>query len=203
MRQPAADEPELLVEAYGVDDERVAFPVTDRIAEIAGDQIVFGRMLAPRFHRDPAPVPVFPIDDEDALQLGLIDELHAVRHGEKPHPSRRLAARMRIVEPAPRAAVVVQRPRPLLERDLVEGQVAGQSARPDWTAAGDVPESLDARHLAQIDASVRPTRGRLRGRRRLPAGPRATPSARTTASRAPRAAARIAAASLRIQRWER
>src|SRR5688572_13608025 len=123
-------------------------------------------MLASGFHRDAPPVAILTIDDEHALQLRLIDELHAIRHGEEPHASRRLTPDVRIVEAATLPPVLIERARPILERHLVERQIAGQSAWGDRTSSHHVPETLDSRNLAQIHAPIRPARGRLRRSRR-------------------------------------
>src|SRR5687767_14159746 len=135
-------------------------------------------MLPPGFHGNPAPVPVFAGDDENAVQLGLIDELHAIRNREESHPARWLTSRMGIIEPASGSAVLVQSSGPILERHLLERQIARQAAS-DWTTAHVVPESLDAWNLTQVHASVRPTRGRL-GRPGCRSASRASTSARTS-----------------------
>jgi hypothetical protein len=65
-----------------------------------------------------------PVDDEDPAELRLIDDLHAVRDGEEAHASGRLTPHVRVVEPAALPPVLVQGARPVLERDLVDRQIA-------------------------------------------------------------------------------
>src|SRR5687768_229011 len=179
MRQATPDKPEFLIEANGVDDERLALPVADGVTEITGIQLLFRRMFSAGLHGDPAPVPVLPIDDEDPTELRLIDELHPIRNRKESHPTRRLTPRVRIVQPTSRSAVVVKSSGPVLEGHLIECEIARQTAWSDRAAAGDVPESFDAWHLAQVHSSVRPMRSRLGRRGRLSRTSRASAFSRT------------------------
>src|SRR4051794_28461289 len=109
-----------------------------------------------RLHGDSTPVAVLAVDDEDATEFRLVDELHPVRDGKEPHASSRLTASMWVVQPAALLSIVVQSSCPLLERHLIQRQIARQAAGTDWTATGHVPESLDPGCLAQIDVTIRP-----------------------------------------------
>ena len=176
VRHPVPEGPEFLVEPDGVDDERVAFPVADRIAEVAGVQIVVRRMLPARLHRDPFPVAVLAIDHEDAVVLGILKELRSVRRGQEPEPAGRLTPRVRIVQAIPEVAVLVQSLGPGAERHFGDVEIRRQriARLADELAVEGVPEPLLSGNGAEIDLSVRqagrrPGRGRrLRWRRARP-----------------------------------
>ena len=177
MRQPAADHPEFLAEPDRVDDERVAFPVADRIAEVAGIQLVLGWMLTARLHRHALPLAVFAREQEHAIELGLLEELHPVRDGKESHAARRLTAHVRIVEPAAEPAELVKRLGPRPEGDLLERRIRRQRlvAVPLERAAGPVvPESLFAGRRAEVH---------------LPSGQRGVGRGTAAGARAPRPAA--------------
>src|SRR5215208_4713489 len=120
-------------------------------------------MFSSGFHGDPAPIAILAVDDEDATELGLIDDLHAVWNGEESHPARRLTTRVRIVESAAGTPVLVERSCPLLKGNLVEREIRRQPAGSNRAPGHDIPESFDARHLTQIDTAVRPSRRRFCG----------------------------------------
>src|SRR5688500_7414796 len=102
-------------------------------------------MLATGRHRDAPAATTSTIDAEHALQLRLMDDLHAVRSGEEAHASRRLTRDVRIVKATTLPPVLIERARPILERHLIERQIAGQSAWGDRTSRHHVPETLDSR----------------------------------------------------------
>src|SRR5207244_2263754 len=157
----------------------LALPVADRIAEVTRIEQVLWRMFSPGLHRDPAPIAVFAIDDENAAEFGLVDELHSIRDGEEAHTAGGLAPGMRIVEATPGSAVFLKCPRPILERNLFQRKIRRQAraAGADRTAACDIPESLNAWSLTQIHSSVRPVRSRLGRRGRRSSAARATAAA--------------------------
>ena len=67
-----------LIESDGVDDERIAFPVADRVPHV-GRVPVVARRMRPSVHEDFAPAArTTSGQDEDTLQLRLIDDLEAV-----------------------------------------------------------------------------------------------------------------------------
>jgi ABC-type transport system involved in cytochrome bd biosynthesis fused ATPase/permease subunit len=115
VRHAAAIHPEALVEPHAVDDERVAFPMADRVAVVTRLEIL--QMLA-SVHVDGAKrVRAADIEDEDALDLGQVHELDAVRRLELPRGAARFAARVRLeLVDLPR---VVESPRPRLKRRLI------------------------------------------------------------------------------------
>src|SRR5688572_6561904 len=118
VRQAAAIPPEALVEADRVHHERVAFPPADGMTVIAGRQVLRVRATV---HVDGAErVRPADIEDIDALQLGGLDELRAVRREELTGHSRRLAARVRLELVL--LTLGEQRLRPWLERHLVPGK---------------------------------------------------------------------------------
>src|SRR5438046_2102978 len=147
VRETAPDKPEFFVVAYGIGHQRFSLPVSNGIAKVTGIQLVLRRMFPPRLHCDPAPIAVFPVDDENAIEFGLIDELHAIRNREKPHPTGRLTPRMGVVQSTPRPAVLVKSSRPVLKRNLFQRQISRQAraSRPDWTTASNIPNTLTAR----------------------------------------------------------
>ena len=116
-----ARKPESLVESNGIDDERIVLPVTDRVAEESGHVKFEIRMLA-AVHVN-RPIAAWPAagQDHDALALGVLDDVDAIRRMKLSRPAVRHAARMRVVfaqccEPIPN-----ERLRPRLERrDFVE-----------------------------------------------------------------------------------
>src|SRR4051812_50090207 len=99
MRQPAAMHPELLVVTGRFDDQRIAFPAAARVTEVRRDQVgIVHLRQRPAVEIDEAPAArTAAEDDGDALAIGLLDELEAVRRLELAGPARRQAARMRIV----------------------------------------------------------------------------------------------------------
>ena len=94
VRQAAAVEPEALVVADGVHDQRVAVPPADGVAVVGGREV--GR-VRPSVHVDGAErVRAADVEDVDALGFGQLDELHAVGRQELPRRPRRLAPRVRL-----------------------------------------------------------------------------------------------------------
>src|SRR5690606_9811030 len=74
--------PEPLVEADGVDHQRVAFPVPDRVAEVARVEELRRRMRPP-VHVDLAPWPGRAArQDEDALDRRHLNDLEPERHSD-------------------------------------------------------------------------------------------------------------------------
>src|SRR5262245_34762261 len=82
MRQTAVAEPKLLIEAFGINNKRVAFPLTDRAAVI---QRVVGiaaklTLLGPSVRVDNSVVSIAAADkDENTLPVPVLIELDAVR----------------------------------------------------------------------------------------------------------------------------
>src|SRR5690606_24901026 len=80
-------QPEPLVEADRVDHERVAFPVSDRVTEVARIQQLARRMLSP-VHVDLAPRARRAAgQDVDALDRRHLDDLEPERHRELTGPA--------------------------------------------------------------------------------------------------------------------
>src|SRR5262245_41321066 len=80
VRKPAVREPEPLVEALRIDDQRVGLPAADGAAEIqwiVGVALHLSLLLA-AVGVDEAPVPVATAHHhEDPLPIALLQELHA------------------------------------------------------------------------------------------------------------------------------
>src|SRR5262245_28770701 len=71
-------EPRLLVESDDVDDQRVPFPVTDRVSEVGWIERIALRMRPP-VHVDLAPDVRRALEDhDDALLLGQLNDLHRI-----------------------------------------------------------------------------------------------------------------------------
>src|SRR5205809_3948360 len=111
VRQAAPIEPEAFVETNRVYDERVAFPVTDRMAVVIRLEL---RWMRPPVRIDrPESVGPTDIEDVDALEFRNLDNLHAVGRQEHSRATRWLAPRVRFERI--RSATGVQGPRPRLE----------------------------------------------------------------------------------------
>ena len=82
MREPAVGKPEPVMESLGVDDKRVAFPLTHGMAEV---QWIFRvpfreSCLFAAVEMDETPVLVTPAQqDTDSQVFRFLDELHSVR----------------------------------------------------------------------------------------------------------------------------
>src|SRR6476469_5918433 len=79
MGKTTTVEPEFLIETNGIDDERVAFPMADRIAQVSIGNHIRGRMHTARFHVHDFPDMVVAGNHNDAVQLRLLDEFDAIR----------------------------------------------------------------------------------------------------------------------------
>src|SRR4051812_31914489 len=108
MRNLAAVDPEVLVEADAVHHERVALPPPDRVTVEARRQL---RWMFPAVHENRA-VGMRAADVEDVrhLLIGQLDQFRAVRRQPLTRTARRLAAGVRFeLHPA---SIVRDRPRP-------------------------------------------------------------------------------------------
>ena len=177
--KPAAREPESLVVADRIDDQRVLLPAADRVAVVGEHDL--GRLpLRPPVGVDHAPVAVAAAHQhEDASDLALLDELHAIRHLELARTAGRHAARDRIVLEQRALPMQVHRLRPRLHwRDAIGvGEIQQQAivvhthrrirGLDQGLRAGVAPVPLLARGWAQTHVSIRPAwRGRRPARRR-------------------------------------
>src|SRR5687768_17510540 len=136
MRRGAAIHPEALVEALGIDDQRVAFPPADRMAVVGRSEVL--RMAAAIHINRPEGVRAADIEDIDSIQLGQLDDLDAVRRHERARHARRLTPRVRLE--LMRVAVGDDRARPRLQ---------GRVVAPPDTAADPDPLVLDGRTAEQ------------------------------------------------------
>src|SRR5207244_4027787 len=110
-------EPRRFVEADDVDDERVAFVVADRVAEIRRVERVACRMRT-AVHEDLAPDVRRALEDhDDALLFRQLDDLRRIRRGHQARTARRQAVAFGIVLGLVDRVVVVDRRGPRLERD--------------------------------------------------------------------------------------
>src|SRR5215510_1783445 len=95
VRQSISAHPELLIESDRVHDQRVTFPVADRISVIAWKKIL--RVVFP-IHVDNAEgVRSADIENINTFLIGHIDNLEPVRRDEFSRSSRGFAACMRFV----------------------------------------------------------------------------------------------------------
>ena len=147
MREAAADHPESFVESDSINDESLAFPVTDGIAEITRDDHVLGWMFSSRIHGDPAPVPIFAGDQEEAIEFGLVDDIEPVWNGEETHAAGGIAPGMRIIQSVARLAILIKRARPVLEGNFVKREIRWQrrSVPSEDVSLHDIPETLFGR----------------------------------------------------------
>src|SRR5262245_64756273 len=77
MRQPRPVDPEVFAETFGVDNQRVLFPMPDGMPIRGG--IEFLRMR-PAIHKNNSKrVRTAYIEDIHALQIGEMQEIHAIR----------------------------------------------------------------------------------------------------------------------------
>ena len=122
--------------------------------------------MRPAVHVD-RPIAVWPADveDVDALELGEIDELHAVRRQQDARDARGLASCVRLQLMGP--AVGSQGPRPRLIRDIRQPKRVGDDG------AGK-PQSLFGWRRPDEDPTARRTRCGTR-RAAAPPGTRAVP----------------------------
>ena len=109
-------DPHALVESDGVDHQRVALPVPDRMSAIARRQVW---RVSPAIHEDrPEAVRATGFENVEALVLPIVDQLRAVRRRDLPRASRRLAPHIGLVPDLD--AIGKQRPGPRLKRNLAE-----------------------------------------------------------------------------------
>src|SRR5262249_10173016 len=135
--------------------------------------------LAAGLHRNSAPVAVFTGDQKDAIELGLIDDVQSVRHGEEPHTARRITSRVWIIESISRLPVFVHGTRPILAWNFIECRIRRQARTPaaDDITLHHIPETLLPRSRIEIHAAIRPVWSRS-GRRTSCRAAAATLSAR-------------------------
>src|SRR5690349_4979820 len=121
MRFSLTVNPEFLVESNRIHDQRVLFPVPDRMPVVAGLEIL---RVRPSIHIDRAiGMRTTDVEDVNQLLLGKLDELHSIRRDELPGSSRSLAPRMRLVAFKSLLAIIMQRPGPILERHVLNFDV--------------------------------------------------------------------------------
>jgi hypothetical protein len=126
------DHPLFLVEAHRIDDERIAVPAADGVAEIGRPQI--GWMLT-GIGVDHAPrVWSGDVEDEDALLLRDLDDLEA-GGVEESRSAGGLTADERGIEVGARLAIVVECLRPRLKRHVSRAWRAAE-------AGTDLPVAL-------------------------------------------------------------
>ena len=126
VRRRTAVNPEALVVANGVDDERVAFPPANGVAVVGRLQIL--RVAAAIGVNRAEGVRSANVEDEDPLDLGNLEDLGAVRREELTLHPRRLAPRVRLelVDPAIRRNAL----RPRLIRNRVPTSANAAAANP-------------------------------------------------------------------------
>src|SRR5262245_30998581 len=114
-RQPLPIDPEAFVVAHRIDHERVALPPADRVT-VEGWLEPLRVRAAIRVDR-PVGVRAADVEDVDSLDLGQLDEFHAVRRQELAREAGRLAAGVRFELVL--STVREHRSRPWLEWELL------------------------------------------------------------------------------------
>ena len=177
MRRALTLHPEPFVEANRVDDQRVPFPVTDRVSVVTGRE-VFG--MRPTIHVDDMErLRAGLVDDVDSREIRQIHELDAARRDELPRPSGGLAASVGLEQIG--FAIVVQSSGPRLKRNLALFRFPGERRSGESAAALAVfdrgigfrfgqnrtairlPDPLFPYSCAEPNPAVRPARSRSRG----------------------------------------
>src|SRR5205823_5893801 len=93
VRRPLPLHPESFIEANGIDNERVAFPVTDRVPVVTGNQIL--RMRTSIHIDDAERLRAILIEHVDRFGFGNIHKFETTGRDELPWTARRLAWRVR------------------------------------------------------------------------------------------------------------
>ena len=152
-RRVRAEQPLLLVEADGVHDQRIAFPVPDGVSQIRRAQFVL-RWVLPSVGVDHSPrMRARDIQQEHALQIRCIDDLKA-RRVEEAGPAPGFAVDQRRIQSCGRRPVGRQRPSPRQHRNI-------RSARETAAASGThFPVALVLFGRAKIHAPIGPVRRR-------------------------------------------
>ena len=110
-RRIRSGDPLLLVESDRVDDQRIPLPMTDGMAQERRSQIITRWMLA-SIHIDHTPgMRARNIQDENALQVGRVDNLKT-RRIEKCRSCARLAVDQWRVQVVAGSPILIQRSRP-------------------------------------------------------------------------------------------
>ncbi len=117
VRYPFSSQPKLVVEPYAIDNERVAFPVTDRMSEPSRFDLRW--VLAAIHVHYPPRVGRADADENDLLRVFELDNLEAVWRMKHPWAAGRFAARVRVILGERSLAIVVCLARPWLKRDFV------------------------------------------------------------------------------------
>src|SRR5262249_44786294 len=101
-------------------------------------------MFSAGFHRNAAPVAVFPRDEEDAVELRLIHNVQAVRNREKPHAAGGKTTRVRIIKPIAGSSEFEKSLGPVLERNFFVQEIRRQrSTGPSiYRTRTDIPETF-------------------------------------------------------------
>jgi len=123
--EAVAVEPEALVETDRVDDERIAFPMADRMPVIGRNKLL---RVCLAIHEDRSErVRTADIENEDSFFDGILHEFYTVGRQELACSAGRLAARVRLELVF--TAVSMKCFRPRLERHLTRIQLARESRR--------------------------------------------------------------------------
>src|SRR6516165_1779768 len=124
MGKTTTVEPEFLVETHSIDNERVAFPMTDCITQVSVGNNVLRRMDAARFHVNDFPYMVVTGNHNDPVQLGLLNDFNSIRQLPEMDAAVRYTSCMRIIFGIRGLPVLKQRFGPWLKRNLFYGQVS-------------------------------------------------------------------------------
>src|SRR5262249_28421738 len=101
-----------------------AFPVTDRIAEVAVSNDIRRRMNPARLHVHDLPDVVVPCNHNDAVQLRLLDDFDSIRQLPEVNTAVRYTSGMWIIFGTRCLTVLEQRSGPGLKWNLFRRQVS-------------------------------------------------------------------------------
>src|SRR6188474_3650702 len=118
--------PLLLIESNRINDERVALPPADGMPEERRPQILTRWMRAAVQVDDAPGVRPGDVQQKDALQLRDIDDFKT-GSVEESRPAGRLAADQRRIQVGGRRAVLIQRARPVLKRNVGSARKPAES----------------------------------------------------------------------------
>src|SRR6266516_1583058 len=175
-------EPRPFVEAHHIDNEGIAFPITNGVAEPGLPLDRFALQMRTSIHVDLAPNVRSSLEDHnDSLQFRLLDDFHWIRRRKKTRAARRQAVTLGVVLGLVQRIVVVESGRPGLKRNpRLRGRstalapkraslAAGSSRRRDHDDVprahvlniGDLPDAQFTWNSTQIHRSIGQPRSRL------------------------------------------
>src|SRR5438034_9993579 len=175
-------EPRPFVEAHHIDNEGIAFPITNGVAEPGLPLDRFALQMRTSIYVDLAPNVRSSLDDHnDSLQFRLLDDFHWIWRRKKTRTARRQAVTFRVVLGLVQRIVVVESGRPGLKRNprfrgcstaLAPNRASRATGRGRRRAhddvprahvlnIGDLPDAQFTGNSAKIHPSIGQSRSRL------------------------------------------